>query len=342
MSSCFDNFIGVKGCAGAESESGIYINSLPGVTLQSMDMIANSEQITFLEVFKEVEARAGLKIQQDIISYLKKRYKLKTITQSVNLGKRYNPQVSPTPMVTQYRGFSVDLGYVPNGNQLAETQLQHIRVQSLSLYADSIPTNPVLVEIINKETGVTMWSKLITITALGWQEIPVNQSFRTTALMCYYDATNFDSVSLPIPQAAYGLCQQCSLFLFGANCRAMLYGIESHGGDVTIYDQGWDTFGLTGVFSIGCSYEGIVCDNKMNFADAYLYLLGVELMVETAYSDRLNEFTTVKRADAEELRALFQVEYEKRLANALDGIEISLRNCCIECNYPYQIRESKM
>jgi hypothetical protein len=56
----------------------------------------------------------------------------------------------------------------------------------------------------------------------------------------------------------------------------------------------------------------------------------------------LNEFTTVKRADAEELRAIFQVEYEKRLSNALDGIEISLRNCCIECNYPYQVRESRM
>ena len=80
----------------------------------------------------------------------------------------------------------------------------------------------------------------------------------------------------------------------------------------------------------------------MNFADSYLYLLGVELMVETAYSDRLNEFTTIKRADAEELRAIFQVEYEKRLANALDGIEISKRNCCIECNYPIQVQESKL
>ena len=340
--SCFTNYIGVKGCPGAESESGLYINSLPGVTLQSIDMIANSEQITFLEVFKEVEARSSLKLTQDITNYLKKRYKLKTITQSINLGKRFNPAVATTPSTTQYRGFSVDLGYVPNGNQLAETQLQQINVQTLSLYADNIPTNPVLVEIINKETGEAMWSKYVTIASTGWQEIQVNQSFRTTALMCYYDANGLDSVSLPIPQAAYGLCQSCSMFIFGPNCRAMLYGIESHSSDPTIYDQGWDTFGLTGVFSIGCSYEGIICDTKSNFADAYLYLLGTELMVETAYSDRLNEFTTVKRADAEELRAIFQVEYEKRLANALDGIEISLRNCCIECNYPYQVRESRM
>ena len=340
--SCFTNYIGVKGCPGAESDSGLYINSLPGVTLQSIDMIANSEQITFLEVFKEVESRASLKLTQDITNYLKKRYRLKSITQSINLGKRYNPAVSPTPNFTQYRGFSIDLGYVPNGNQLAETQLQQINVQTLSLYADNVPTNPVLVEIVNKETGEAVWSKLITITSTGWQEIQVNQSFRTTALLCYYDAMDFDSVSLPIPQAAYGLCQACSMFIYGPNCRAMLYGIESHGSDPTIYDQGWDTFGLTGVFSIGCSYEGIICDTKSNFADSYLYLLGTELMVETAYSDRLNEFTTVKRADAEELRAIFQVEYEKRLANALDGIEISLRNCCIECNYPYQVRESRM
>lgn len=340
--SCFTGFIGAKGCSGITSESGLYINNLPGVTLQSLDMVANSEQATFVNVFRDIELRAGMKLENDIITYLKKRYKLKNITQSINFGKRIDPQVTPTPSTDEWRGFSVDLGWVPNGAQLSESQLQVINIQSLSLYVDSIPANPIVVKIVNKETGEDLWMTSFTPAGLGWHDIPVNMSFGTTALMCMYNANDVDTASMKIPQAAYGLCQSCTTYLFGPNCRAMLYGYRSIGSDPMVYEKGWDTFGLTGVFSIGCTYNNLICDIKMNFATVLLYAMGIELMIETLYSERLNYFTTIKAQDAEALKGIFEGEYETRLANALDGIEVSTRNCCIECNYPIQVRESRM
>ena len=340
--SCFTGFIGVRGCSGVDSESGLFINNLPGVTLQSLDMVANSEQATFVNLFRDIELRAGMKLENDIVTYLKKRYKLKNITQSVNFGKRIDSQITPTPITDEWRGFSVDLGWVPNGSQVSESQLQVINVQSLSLYVDSVPTSPVQMYIVDKETGEYLWSYSFMPAGSGWHDIPVNEQFSTTALMCMYNAKDLDTASLTIPMSAYGLCQSCVSYLYGPNCKAQLYGYRSIGTNPMVYENGSDSFGLTGTFNIGCTYNNIICDNKMNFASTLLYAMGIELMLETLYSERLNEFTTIKAQDAEALKGIFQAEYESRLANALDGIEISTRNCCIECNAPYQIRESKL
>jgi hypothetical protein len=122
----------------------------------------------------------------------------------------------------------------------------------------------------------------------------------------------------------------------------MLYGYRSIGNDPMVYENDWDTFGLTATFNIGCSYNNMICDNKMNFVTCLLYAMGIEMMIETLYSERLNYFTTIKAQEAEALKGIFQAEYDSRLANALDGIDISTRNCCIECNYPIQVRESRM
>lgn len=55
---CFIDYIGVKGCDSTEPESGVYINDLPGVTLENIERIANAEQITFAGVWDEVQKRS--------------------------------------------------------------------------------------------------------------------------------------------------------------------------------------------------------------------------------------------------------------------------------------------
>jgi hypothetical protein len=73
---CLKNFIQIEGCSAPEYEydsntdgddnpstdhtdpSGLFINKdLPGVTLESIDKIANSEQLTFLGVWSDVQDR---------------------------------------------------------------------------------------------------------------------------------------------------------------------------------------------------------------------------------------------------------------------------------------------
>lgn len=78
-----------------------------------------------------------------------------------------------------------------------------------------------------------------------------------------------------------------------------------------------------------CDYEEIICSNKQVLGNAWRYLLGNQLMLFRLYTSRLNRFTTVDLNQAAELRDLYQVEYDRSLAQAVKLIDVS--SCCLEC-----------
>lgn len=75
MLDCLDNYIGVKGC-GEEPGSGQYINSLPGISLENIDMIADGEQISYAGVWADVVSEAKPRFKTDVRSELSKCYQL--------------------------------------------------------------------------------------------------------------------------------------------------------------------------------------------------------------------------------------------------------------------------
>lgn len=66
----------------------------------------------------------------------------------------------------------------------------------------------------------------------------------------------------------------------------------------------------------GTDTNTFICDDKALFLNAWLHLLGAELMYERQYSERINRYTTVDLRKAEELQGLFTAEY----MNAMDDI----------------------
>lgn len=64
MFSCLKNRIGVIGCdAGAAPASQLYVNSLPGISLEKFISLTDDEQTTFLEVWANVSLRACMKFE---------------------------------------------------------------------------------------------------------------------------------------------------------------------------------------------------------------------------------------------------------------------------------------
>jgi hypothetical protein len=73
---CFTGFIGILGCNSATPGSGLYINSLPGVTLEMVDKIADAEQVTYVGVWQEVEQRAILRFRTQFMAKLNECYQI--------------------------------------------------------------------------------------------------------------------------------------------------------------------------------------------------------------------------------------------------------------------------
>lgn len=78
MLSCFIDFVGLSYCAGVYEQpgSGLYLNSLPGISIESIDKIADSEQITYLGVWADVQSSAVAQFRIDVMAELHNCFKL--------------------------------------------------------------------------------------------------------------------------------------------------------------------------------------------------------------------------------------------------------------------------
>lgn len=73
---CLTGYIGLKVCGDETSASGMFINSLPGISLESIDKIAESEQITYAGVWADVQAEAAVRFYVDVVTEITKCYSI--------------------------------------------------------------------------------------------------------------------------------------------------------------------------------------------------------------------------------------------------------------------------
>lgn len=85
MLSCLSGYIGLKVCGNETSESGQYLNSLPGISLEQIDKIADSEQITYVGVWNDVQEEAYNRFYPDLVNELSKCYQLQPYCDYENL-----------------------------------------------------------------------------------------------------------------------------------------------------------------------------------------------------------------------------------------------------------------
>lgn len=73
---CLLDYIGLRVCGTETSGSGQWINTLPGISLESVDKIADAEQITYRGVWNDVQIEASNRFYIDVINELTKCYQL--------------------------------------------------------------------------------------------------------------------------------------------------------------------------------------------------------------------------------------------------------------------------
>jgi hypothetical protein len=57
--SCLTDYIGLRGCSSdVEPESGLFVNTLPGITMEMIDKSATADQITYRNLWNDVQDEA--------------------------------------------------------------------------------------------------------------------------------------------------------------------------------------------------------------------------------------------------------------------------------------------
>lgn len=78
---CFIDHIGLSYCTRGVYDtpaSGIYLNSLPGISIENIDKIADSEQISYLGVWADVQTFALAQFKLDVMTKIGECYKINT------------------------------------------------------------------------------------------------------------------------------------------------------------------------------------------------------------------------------------------------------------------------
>jgi len=342
---CLTDYIGLKGCTSSTPRSGKYVNQLPGIEFQMVDKLADEQQVNYAGVWTDIQTRAQARLHNDVISEFKKRYKIKTLTQSFDISKEIDTS-NTTAAAAQYRGYSLE--FDPD-NELVDSNLQVHYLQSLPLYFTSL--NATTIVVYDLDTGLLLSSKAVSApTSTGWTTINLDLLITSPRIFVGYDATSLDSYDLDISllRATASNCDSCS----DSDCVSDIRGAYATIAAPTTLTYGDSSFGLSGIISTKCSFDGLICNNLETFTTPYWYLLGAELSKERLYSSRLNEFTIFDRNKAKELWQNFEIMYmggtlegivhEGALVQAIDGIYLDENDCCLECSNKIRFMEGAL
>ncbi len=313
-----------------------------------IDQIADEQQATATGLFADVQLTAARQFRNDVIAEFNKKYKLKIIKRAIRLGREID-LTNTVSNGTDYRGFIIELDQ--GDTDFVDSNLQMIYIEQVELFLSSAVNSTL--KIFDLDTSTEIDSRAIT-GVTGWNTIQLNTTYDARRIFVAFDATNVTSVELDItrfPQR--GNTTGCCWSVPNCNTYLNLRGATSTIASPFVLTEGANTFGLNGNFSVVCSWENLICNNKDAFVNAWVYLLISQLMEYLLYSRELTEATVFDRNKAQEQGMIYMAKYKGggvtigdntmefpgELNQIIDSIDINQNDVCIECNDQIRFQE---
>lgn len=311
---CLKDYIGLTGCGVQNPASGLFINSLPGISLKAIDSLADADQVNYVGVWNDIQIRAIKRLELNVISEMAKNTALK--------GSKFQTSTHafPDDTASAYDGIAAQF----KSNCDSAFQFHYFGSFTLDTPWTADTFTVVFTDMDTTEVLATYTLDLLT-NAQEPFTFPINAKFYRKNIQVTITGVNGTYHSSPIDNIYH--CAGSIQWGY-IDKDEFIGGLDSHG------------LNLNG-YSIGCDANNIACDNKSLFATTLWYLLGSEMMMERIASNRVN-FWTMDRKQAEELKAYFDVEAEKNLKMAMNGISFADCDCCTKCDPVIAIREAHL
>jgi hypothetical protein len=330
---CLTDYIGIRWCGGTSSPpSSLYVNDLPGISLKQINSITDEENATFLSLWNNIQDRAERRFSLDVREGMSAKYQLKSLAQGVTLSRVVEDYTTNTYPNSTYLGISIELN--SGDNLYTPSPLMQINVQSVSFYNPSGANTGLNSSVVffDMDTNQILYQKSIVLGAGGWENYEINQSFLSTStqnplrIACVIDNAE---------QLAFVSQTLNSEIRINSCCQADINGMSIEGNQV--YSESAESYGVTATFNVTCSWDSLICQNKNLFSRAFWYLCGIEFLTELIYSSVLTSWTTINLQKAKDLRAEYEVEYQKSLSQVASGMNLDC-DCCLDCSGGVQIR----
>lgn len=322
---CLDNLIGIdKICSPVAPSSGLYINSLPFISLKVADAAINEERISGVKLIEEIITFSQNKILAQIRNHLSSKILLNSVIENDTIGYyRSNLMIVPSE-INKLKGVKALIYNYPS----LDIFLSKIYLK----LSQSITTSIFIIDLM---TGEVLDTLPITTMANIPTAILVNKSYPTngqrTSLFIAIDSsvsstyeTNVGNINGCMTCGIEGYSNKYILFN-GGQLDNSLQKIESN------VQSNTGTNGLSIEYSLNCSPESFICNMASQLAWPLLHDVGAEIMRRLKYTTRLNSIVTIHGKDNEDLRKEFDDEFMSSLSALLMNLKLP-NDVCFQCN----------
>lgn len=308
MIQCLDGLVGILNITEYEtSESGLYINDLPGITTQKLNLIKDDieDYNDAGNAWEAIYERAKRQFEQDIIRRMRKYLKTVSVIDNV-VTSQFEDNVT-APAIGK-RGYFFE--FPLSGNNL-EINFQYIQVY--------LPTaQEFTVYLYNAVDGALIESQSYTVGSTGLVKLSLNWTKAVHEYPKLFIALDHTGKTFgQVDQYNYGRWPYAKeKITTGSAVEASLSEGE---------------IGMVLSYQVQCSVSNFICQRRHLFEYAFLYCLGIEFMKELLGSDEVNQYTLLNRDDNLAIMNQYKEDYEQALDNSLEGLEPK-EDMCFSCN----------
>lgn len=338
---CLIDFVGLRGCKEVIPRSGQYINGLAGISLKTLDSLANEEQLSYRGFWNDVQTRAARRMGSDLLARVNRFVRVKSVFKDTRFGYVTDP-ITALPSVAQLQGLYIDFGHM---------RYASARLTSVGLYAMAAGTMDLL--IYDFTNGLLLETIPLTVVE-GYNLFTLDRNYvgggyrrrifvgyrgdQPLALAKSAGWTFEEGINV----WANGLDGECagngrdSFGIGGFYGQAFGGAVPDPNAPVYRNVRGGGTFGLEIDFQVRCSADAYVCSVLDYFIDPWMNLLGAEIMLERQVSSRVNQYTTVNQDKIAGLLDFYEKKYAESLGTAVDNIQFP-SDICFPCNAQVQL-----
>lgn len=354
---CFECLVGWKESASAgecyealtdhlkHSDSGVYVNDLPGIKLEFINEMSGKDQETVNDYLTELYSDTSVKVARAFVMAHKKFNYAKALLDNFDYGI-YAPNIRKAQVkrdrfvgfeITPRGGNSVNAQVMQIGGMFIETQ------NALDIYFySSKQAEPLLTFTanINKAKSLVWFDLTSTASGSGSDDctsiieiiakhINSDNGHGARYYIGYYES-DLDANNYAV-QTTANCFSGCNSKLKTVGTYATIRPVEIASGhtyvDKTLFDLdaiGYnnETKGLHLKVNVTCDISSIICDNKMLFAEAHRLQQAITILWDCYNSTALNRLMASKKEDFR----LMAEKYEQDLMETLKSLTVDFSN----------------
>ena len=293
---CFgENFIGIRGYCDSHSESGYFINDLPNISIKGLARVATEEDVKGKRLFDRILRNAIVDTAKTYIKYLNKYGKVRAIR-----------DISKTSTVNLC------------GNQVLKITPKN---------------NHQRISIVKVDTRGSK-EKMFVHDGLNTYEMKTNKGVHyldyqgeSKDLYIYFNNCELSIIDdLPDCECEEKCCFSC-LDYCASSCECFEYEL----GEIPSKESSCN-YCIS--FSCECSYDEIVCMNRMLLADAIYNKTAELFFLEKYVSNNLDPYIQGTKEEANEWAASYRIDFEEDVKSAVDFSKngLSKLSKCFVCS----------